>query len=289
MTIAHNKLINRKLICTTPWKQSGVSLVELMVSMLAGMVVIGGVTSVFVSTVSSSASTLGASKLNQEMTTAMNIMVNDIRRSGFDGGMVEEDYANPQNNPYSASDSILTIIDSATSNTTEVAIEDMVDGTSNGGQCIVYSYDQDLSGDTTVPDDERFGFKRIEDNNGFGKIQIRTSAPSGEFKNCAGNNSNWSDLTDDRVINITELKFTMAASACLNSTEPDEEDDDGDGTNDNPDEFDCYTVTPDTDDIQVITREVTITLKGELRESPEVHAEMTQNVRVRNDAVTITP
>lgn len=73
-------MINRKL---SNRNQQGVTLVELMVGLVVGLIVIGGSLAMFLSTLQSSNHTLTMSKLNQDLTAVMQLMVNEIRRAGY--------------------------------------------------------------------------------------------------------------------------------------------------------------------------------------------------------------
>lgn len=73
-------MINRKF---SNRYQQGVTLVELMVGLVVGLIVIGGSLAMFLSTFQSSNHTLKMSKLNQDLTAVMQLMVNEIRRAGY--------------------------------------------------------------------------------------------------------------------------------------------------------------------------------------------------------------
>jgi prepilin peptidase dependent protein B len=64
-------------------KQQGFTLVELMVGLVVGLIVIGGSLAMFLSTLQSSNHTLKMSKLNQNLTAVMQLMVNEVRRAGY--------------------------------------------------------------------------------------------------------------------------------------------------------------------------------------------------------------
>ncbi|MCK2094665.1 prepilin-type N-terminal cleavage/methylation domain-containing protein [Thauera aromatica] len=96
------------MLCSKRKPERGVSLIELMVGLLIGLIVIAAVGSVYVSTTRSSADILAANRLNQEIRALTELMNFEIRRagSGIDAG--EE----------------------------SIAIDD-------GGSCIVYRYQFD--------------------------------------------------------------------------------------------------------------------------------------------------
>jgi prepilin peptidase dependent protein B len=73
-------MINRKF---SNRNQQGFTLVELMVGLAVGLIVIGGSLIMFLSTLQSSNHTLKMSKLNQDLTSVMQLMVNEVRRAGY--------------------------------------------------------------------------------------------------------------------------------------------------------------------------------------------------------------
>jgi type IV pilus assembly protein PilW len=266
-------------------RQRGLTVVELMVGLLVGMLVVAGVLSVYLSTLESSGSTLKSSRLNQEMSALLNIMANDIRRAGYWGNA---DFTNPQDNPFNR-------IDSTAANTTALRVHNNSSGAyvdvtyhatlaNRVGSCVVYTYDADADG--TLDNNEKYGFRWDGTGNA---IRMRTSGTGGTNQ-CASNNDNWDTITDTSTTTITGLSFDLSNTKCLNVAEPDGEEDGGAaGTADDPLEYDCYTVTPDTDNKSVEVREVLITLSAELADDPSVKATMSQTVQVRNNLVRVWP
>ena len=63
--------------------QSGISLVELMISIALGLTILASASSFYVANVRSSGSTMKASKLNQELFTLAGVMSSEIRRAGY--------------------------------------------------------------------------------------------------------------------------------------------------------------------------------------------------------------
>ena len=63
--------------------QSGVTLIELMIAMLIGLIVVGATLTIFLATLKSSNDNLNMIRLNQELRSIVTLMVNDIRRAGY--------------------------------------------------------------------------------------------------------------------------------------------------------------------------------------------------------------
>lgn len=258
--------------------QRGFTVTELMVSMAVGIVVMGGVLAVYLSTIQTSQTTLKASRLNQEMGAIMNIMVNDIRRAGYWSGA---NLINPAGNPFATVDTTTTV------NTTALRVHNnssgsYVDKTDDAtlanrtGSCITYSYDgEDQNG--ALQDEEKYGFRW----NGAGSgIDMRYSG-SGGTNSCT--NGTWNALTEGGTIVITDLSFDLSGSSCNNVAEPDDADRAGSPAGiDEDEEADCYTYAPQADETTVESQRVEITLRAQLADDPEVRAQMSQTVQVRN-------
>ncbi|MCE0758775.1 prepilin-type N-terminal cleavage/methylation domain-containing protein [Marinobacter sp. G11] len=281
-------------------RQKGLTLIELMVGLIVGLIVIGGVMTVYLAVISSSGTTLKSSKLNLEMGAVMSVMTNDIRRAGIwnrnfaDEGVSLEDnpFSEVSSSPNAKDGTALEVHDSMADDNNQVETVNLADNPDdiyrpNGsGSCIVYAYDSEE--DDSVDNSDLFGFRL---NNGA--VEMREEGDtSGDINSCT--NGTWAAMNDTNVVTITELTFDLQpGSTCLVSNEPNEHDEDGNGTLDNPEELDCYQTSPNeslggTNDefyVTAETRVVTITMVGELVDDEEVRASLTQRVRVRNDLV----
>lgn len=116
--------------------------------------------------------------------------------------------------------------------------------------CILYSYDATPNGVLdTAPNpnkypDERLGFRMSD-----GAVEMRQA---GADCNAGG----WQDISDPRSITITRLQFNSNNSRTINIS---------------------------TNAGRLITRQIDITLQGELKSDPGVQRTITSGVRVRND------
>jgi prepilin peptidase dependent protein B len=270
-------------------RQTGVTLVELMIGLLIGLIIVAGGLSVFSNSVRGQADNIKLSRLNQDLRAMMDIMVRDIRRAGFVTSYPDTNFASLKNNPFFSGA------------VNDIAVYDV-------GRCLVYAYNRDdndadnnnVVGDietpSTVDSNERLGFRL---NNG--KLQMRTSGTSNE--NCS--NGNWQTITEPEV-EITGLTFSLTSTA-LNVTSMDT-DTDGDGCYDGDDQNpttaspscktvnfgnnlcdtgeSCNTCTRDNsapDPACLYIRNVAITLTGRLLDDINVTQTITEQVRVRND------
>ncbi|MDP1932357.1 MAG: prepilin-type N-terminal cleavage/methylation domain-containing protein [Gammaproteobacteria bacterium] len=255
-------------------RQKGFTLTELMITIALSLTVISSVLVGYLGTYSGSMSTLNNSKLNQDLSALMNLMVSDIRRAGYTGAIAVG--SNPTANAFnSVENTALEVFNDMTSNTQVAA--------TGNGSCIVYAYDSDQDG--IVDANELVGFRL-----NAGVVQMRTVGNIADPDTCASAGNTWTDLTDPGFITVTTLNFDLSGSACLNTREPDLIDNDGNGIIDNVEEMDCYDAplpVAGSGNISVETRQVDITLTGNLTGNSFVRLSQSQSVRVRNDLVRI--
>lgn len=255
--------------------QRGFTLIELLISLTIGLIVLAAASSFYVTTVTNSSSSISASRLNQELSTLMSVMVQDIRRAGY----WRDAASDPTQNPFNTVD--------VTALTVRPSIGDPT-GVSASGECILYTYDSNDNG--TLDDENIFGFRLA---NGVVQIRLSSSATNSRHDYCNNTGDIWEDVTDGNLVRITNLTFdtadATAPSTCLNIREPDGLDNGGDSGVDDDKEYDCYDPlsipTSGSGDITVETRQIAITLVGELTNDSGVRVALTQSVRVRNDLV----
>lgn len=184
-------------------KQKGLSMVELMVGIVVGMLVVGGVISFYIINVKSSAYNLRAIRLNQELRAIMDIMVSDIRRSGYWAGSMTLVGTTPTisstPNPFT----------SRSGTQTDLTVNSSDSLTNN---CILYSYDRDLSSDAIVTTSETYGFKLAG-----GNIYMLNAASAATTNDCTI--TGWTQITDDKTITVDTLTFSSTGSQCINSTQ----------------------------------------------------------------------
>jgi len=172
-------------------RMAGISLVELMIGIVVGLVVLWGISSVYVNTARGSRTTTTANQLNQDMRAVMDIMVNDIRRAGFSGTS-----ANSAANPFAAA-------------TTNPVLANL--GTNR--DCILYSYDATHAGSTPGAVDagvDFFGFQ-LTAGGVVQTLNSTTLANTGTDCTTVG----WENLTDERAITVTQLTFDTVGSRCI--------------------------------------------------------------------------
>ena len=264
-------------------RQAGITLVELLISMALSMIVVGAVLTVYVMTATSSSTSLQMTKLNQELTLALTVMVGDIRRAGYWGTTNPAQLDAPMQNPFNQ-------IGAATTGTALAVFSGIADTTANGPQaavadCITFAYDVDNDGllqnaDGTFDNNEITGFRL---NNGA--IQMRQSGDGAATTNDQCDTGSWVNMTDPSLINITALNFDLSESACINTAFGNTEAD-----------ANCYDNTTATGykastagSILVETRQVRVTIAAQLARDGDVRLTLEHTAKVRNELVWQAP
>lgn len=265
-------------------RQSGLSLIEMMIGLSIGLIIVAAAMSVYVSTIQGQADNTKITRLNQDLRAMMDIMVRDIRRAGFVTSAPSVNYLSLQANPF---------FNSTTSNaTTDITIH-------NSATCIVYSYNRDNDAPVVVDNNERLGF-RLNDG---GEMEMRSTGSTNE--NCT--NTSWESITEPEV-EIVSLVFTLSSTP-LNVTSM-ATDTDGDQCMDG-DDADPVLASPScasgnygngecdtgescnictTGQACLYVRKVSISMTGRLRDDPNVTQTVGDQIKVRNDKfVAIVP
>lgn len=235
-------------------KQTGFTLIEIMISLVLGLIILGATISIYIASIRGSSDVIRSARLNYDLDSALSMMANDIRRSGYWGGAIAG--SDPSANPFMQGNANLRILDS--------------------GTCIVYSYDAD--GNESVDTNEYYGFKL----NGAG-IQMRLSGTADKTDCSSDANNSWESITitaGNQQIEITSLQFSLDApvtSKCLNVTT---------GLPISPDST-CAAATSgiSTNDWLVESRQINIVLRGRVAADTAVTKSLSQSVKLRNDRI----
>lgn len=169
-------------------KQSGFTIVELMIAMVMSTLLIAGLISFFSSTVGSTSTTTGNIQMSQDFQTAMSFISDEVRNTGYWKNSISSD---------------------ATTNPFGLRYPDADNTSSN---CIVYSFDADpVNG--SIDNSEKRAIRLNTTTNAIEYLEntTDTSCPDAD----------WTDaeqLTDKNKIKVTALTFTLEET-CYNSTD----------------------------------------------------------------------
>ena len=165
-------------------RSGGFTLIELMVSMVAGLVVLGATLAFAVSMIQSHSDNILATRLSQELRTAMALMSRELRRAGYDdraGRTVGQ--GTTLVSPFG-----------------QMAID---------ADCVIFAYDATGGTPGVIDNGETKGF-RLGDRGGVGVVQYH---PGGATAPSCGTDAGWEDITDTSSVDVTLLAFDDAGGA----------------------------------------------------------------------------
>ena len=222
----------------------GLTLVELLVGIVVGLVVLSAAGGAMISYIKSYNDSQKILNLNQNMRAVMDIMAREIRRAGYMFSDVS-DVNKFKNNPFFEGDNDLAV--------------HSYNGVEDG--CITFSYNsnKNLTVESSDPN-ERFGFRLSSK-----KIQMRKS---GGGSGCDWINNSYESITDDDVL-IDKLKFTIQGSKdseAINIDKPTE----------------SCAVDPEKNNCLYV-RSVRIELTASTNSEPKFQQTLVQTVKIRND------
>lgn len=218
-------------------KQSGFSLTEILIAVAINVVLLSALVFTFSSSVRQYNSKSNADILNHQLQSALQLMTNDIRRAGY--------WSNAQNDIDS-----LTRTNPFMTSTTDIDVN-------SAKNCILFTYDHDRNGSistvTSASDDEHYGFRLSN--------QTLQARPFGSSFSCGANASDWQNVTDPSIIQITNIQFTLNVTI----------------------------IPPGATTNYMVIRSVDITITGRLTSNTAVTKTITQHVRLRNDKYFVVP
>ena len=154
----------------------GLSIVELLVGVAAGLVVVAAAVGLFGSQVREHRRLLLEARLTQDLSGAAELIARDLRRAGYwgdAGAGVRTTAAAPRTNPYAAVEPMAAASDAA-----------------------AFSWSRDAVENHAVDDEERFGWRLRA-----GAVELRLGA------------SPWQAVTDATLLTVTEFAITPSVEA----------------------------------------------------------------------------
>lgn len=205
-------------------------MVEMLVSLVVNVIVLFALISIFSSNLSNMTSSTNIDALSQQLEVAMQIMADNIRRAGYWSNASSNLGAGSNNNPFMAA-------------ATDISV--------TGGNCILFTYDSNSTGSlpsiTSASDDDRYGYRLVN--------QTLQTRPYGATFACNAAASNWENVTNPTIVQITALSFTLNSS----------------------------TVPVGAVSNTMLVRSVDISITGQLTSNNAVTKTLTQHVRIMND------
>lgn len=201
----------------------GFTLVELMVGLVVGMIVVAGVTSVYIANIRGSSMTLRSAKLNDELRAVANVMTNDIRRAGhidLQSAAISTGFDNAFANRTAASGTI-----------TDISIYSYNDSTPNQANCVVFTHDATFKtgntvgtlDNTTTNAGDMFGYRL---NPTTHAIEMLTGVTATADTTSCATGKTWEAITTPQAVVIDSLTFStgqttggnVIGSRCLDTT-----------------------------------------------------------------------
>lgn len=274
-------------------RQTGVSLIELMVGITVGLIILAGVVTVVSKTTFSGLQNVRSVQLDQQLRGAMDFIQRDLQRAGYVKAWDPD--------PLDASPELLDYLDfDAISLFGPVTL-----GTCTAGlcECVLYSYDRDNDGlqgvgpagtpGTGQDNDnfELFGFRLDAVSNA---IEMRVS---GDAHEC--NSGGWQDITDASV-SVTALSFEHGIVEDINPAPPLYYDTVNDNIktytvrDEGGDSCESDATPPDTctcgsGDTCLDRRKLNIVIDGELASDASVTFRIRNQVKIKNDYYYVVP
>ena len=247
----------------------GLTLVELMVGIVIGLLLLTAVIAVYLASVRASQETLAMARLNQEVRTVTEIVAGELRRSGFQGA-----------------DTLLA----------EVANPFAVIELADGGGCVRYRYNRGMTAAQSL------GFRWHPDLGGVGVIEMETRPQEASCDTWAVAPHGF--LTDPRQTHVTEFHLRtvdpshvsrcFTGSRCFNLSRREQ----GDATQTLDDyswlppgayTFPCDVaeingqVRAEHGDLLVENRELLLTVAARSVRYPDLQAELTTSICIANN------
>jgi type II secretory pathway component PulJ len=185
-------------------RQRGATLIELLVGVAVGLLVVLGAIAIYVGTSKGGREIILVNRFSQDLRTMMDIMVSDLRRSGFAAA-----------GPATGANAFTVETGGAGVPVTNIRVSGAADS-----RCILFAYDTTWRGAGVSPagavnDPIDYGGFRLSD----GAVQALRSAAigvNGTGADCG--QLQWENLNDPGVIRVTALDFDFAGSTCVCST-----------------------------------------------------------------------
>ena len=177
-------------------EHKGFSLVELMVAMVAGLLLVAAVTTLFATTLRANSTAMKVSRLNQEIQAITDMIARDIERAGYDA---------------SAATATRMVSGAATSHFYFDASTDLLDETATGSKiyrCIRVRHDNDADGvlDNTGASPSKLNETRMYSYSSALKgVKLATGGTAA----CDSTDL----LSDDDTIEITQLTYRLLSSS----------------------------------------------------------------------------
>lgn len=172
-------------------KQTGMTLIELLVAGIISLIAASGMVIVMANTLGTGSQTIQMTRLSQEMRTAMQIMSRELRRANYHSTFLSC-YGN---------------VDCTTDLGINGKISDITIVDNGDSDCFYFWYDRPQTGtQVAVTSEPVAGFRRGLSGT-TGKLQMTTTTTAAP--NC-GTDAGWVDITDPDIIDVQQFNVVDA-------------------------------------------------------------------------------
>lgn len=235
--------------------ERGISLIELMIAMVLGLLVSAIVIGMYGSTIASTKQAVTTIRLNQELRIAMDAIVRDLRRAGY----------SPVNavasNPYASLVRLTATVSAPIGVFGDYNSYPNLANTASQGDCIMLGYDSSAF-DAASGGERVVGYRHAIDGDGGYIATVWGVLGAGDPSPVICNTSaygNWNKLTDERSVRITDVDFIFR------------------------DEATSYAAVSLASFAQATVKSIRIFISAESLVDPNVTAELVEDVRIRGD------
>ena len=231
----------------------GFSMVELLVALVAGLIIVGTATTLYVSIIRANATSIQLSSLNLGMQSLLDVMERDIRRAGYFANASLNLSRDANGNPVVAPTNrtaMFTLMTSAGSST----LQDMQQLTVTDPllyDCILLRYDANADGSIAGTDEIMgYRFKSAELGLEFRQWETVTDQLSSPTTQC-DDDEGWDNISQDGQVRLRSLTFAITPATGFSAPTG--------------------------------QRTITISMVGESQQKPALSLTLQRQVRMRND------
>jgi len=164
-------------------RQSGVTLIEAMISLALSLIVTSAMVVLMANSLGTSTRIIQMSQLTDEMRNAMSMMTRDVRRANYSANSIF---------CYGYSKCGFAGGDALQTGDIQISVDQT---------CFSFTLDRSFDGNAT---NDAVGAFRLVDSGGAGVIEMWTGDET-TTPNCAVDSINWIELTDPNTVNITQF------------------------------------------------------------------------------------
>lgn len=230
----------------------GFSMVELLVALVAGLIIVGTATTLYVSIIRANATSVQLSSLNLGMQSLLDVMERDIRRAGYFANASLNLSRDANGNPVIAPTdrtSMFTLMTSAGSST----LQDMQQLTVTDPllyDCILLRYDANADG-SIAGMDEIMGYRFKSTELGLEFRQWETVAAQLTTPSQCDDDEGWNNISQDGQIRLTSVTLAITPAAGFS--------------------------------VPTGQRTITVSMVGQSQHRPALSLTLQRQVRMRND------